>query len=82
MPQQSLGDREEEARPILIVDDNTFNVHSLRLIIEECFQIRCDVAYSGQEAIEKVSERPQQALYTLILTDINMPEMDGLQMSR
>ncbi len=36
---------------ILIVDDNTFNVYSLRLLIEETFKMPCDIAYSGKEAL-------------------------------
>lgn len=36
---------------ILIVDDNTFNVYSLKLIIEEAFFLPCDSAYSAKEAL-------------------------------
>ena len=36
---------------ILIVDDNPFNVHSLSLLIEELFKLKCDFAYSGREGI-------------------------------
>jgi len=39
---------------ILIVDDNTFNVYSLKMMVEEFFKIKCDVAYSGKEAIDMV----------------------------
>jgi PleD family two-component response regulator len=44
----------EEPPQILIVDDNTFNVFSLKLLIEEYFYLRTDTAYSAKEAIEKV----------------------------
>jgi CheY-like chemotaxis protein len=66
------------------VDDNTFNVYSLKMLVEEFFRIRCDVAYSGIEGIKMVNQRFElnQKPYKLILTDINMPEMDGLQMAR
>ncbi len=65
---------------ILIVDDNTFNVYSLKMMIEEFFKIKCDVAYSGVEGIKLVNKRIERSIkpYKLILTDINMPEMDGL----
>lgn len=65
---------------VLIVDDNTFNVYSLKLLIEESFKITCDSAFSGKEAIQLVKERLTLGLgvHRLILTDINMPEMDGL----
>ena len=66
--------------PILIVDDNTFNVYSLKLLIEEFFKLKCDVAYSAKEALGLVEQRLERSnsSYRLILTDINMPEMDGL----
>jgi len=66
------------------VDDNTFNVYSLKLLIEEFFKLKCDVAYSAKEAIGLVQKRLERlhSSYRLILTDINMPEMDGLQMSK
>ena len=42
-------------------------------------------AYSGKEAINLVNQRIEKIhkfgcseIYSLILTDINMPEMDGL----
>ena len=69
---------------ILIVDDNTFNVYSLKLIIEEAFFLPCDSAYSAKEAFQLIKDRlvNGKGVYSLILTDINMPEIDGLQMSK
>ena len=69
---------------ILIVDDNTFNVFSLKLLIEETFKIPCDSAYSAKEALSIINNRLTfgEGVHKLILTDINMPEIDGLQMSR
>lgn len=42
-----------ELPEILIVDDNTFNVYSLKLLIEEHFKYHSEIAYSGQEALTK-----------------------------
>jgi|LauGreDrversion4_2_1035121.scaffolds.fasta_scaffold777263_2 CheY-like chemotaxis protein len=57
--------------------------------LEICFNIKSDVAYSGAEAVKLVEQRLEKLhkfgcseFYRLILTDINMPEMDGIQMSR
>lgn len=63
---------DDEKTNILIVDDNTFNVYSLKLLIEEHFKMLTDTAYSGEQAINKFKERLHSP-YKLILTDINMP---------
>ena len=60
---------------ILLVDDNQIN----RKVASEILKIaNCQVteASSGKEAIEKVEKFPP---FDLILMDIQMPEMDGLQ---
>jgi CheY-like chemotaxis protein len=38
-----------------------------------------DAAFSGQEGIDKFKQRIESAskMYKLVLTDINMPGMDG-----
>lgn len=54
-------------------------------MLEHCFKLKCDVAYSGAEALKLVEKRLEKLhkfgcseYYKLILTDINMPEMDGI----
>ena len=44
------------------------------------FQIECDVAYNGKEAIDKIIMQP--SLYQLVLMDCQMPIMDGFEASR
>ena len=68
----------------MIVDDNTFNTYTLSLLLENSFNKLCDVAYSGKDALELVRRRIEngERMYDLILTDINMPEMDGMIMSK
>ena len=58
---------------LLVVDDERGIVD----MIQSYFQTRYDIltAYSGQEALKKVAYKPD-----LILLDINMPGMDGLEM--
>lgn len=60
---------------LLIVDDETGIVDMIKSYFEPEYDIL--TAYSGREALEKVSARPD-----LILLDINMPEMDGLTVCR
>ena len=57
-------------------------------MLQHCFNLPCDTAYSGEEAIDLVERRLKKLhkygcseYYQLILTDINMPEMDGIQMT-
>ena len=63
---------------ILVVDDET----DLEVLIKQKFrkQIRSNeyefvFAYNGREALEKPGTEPE---VDLVLSDINMPEMDGL----
>ena len=70
---------------VLVVDDQPFNVQALQNMLEFCFHIKSDVAFSGAEAVKLVEERMNKLhkygcseYYSLILTDINMPEMDGI----
>lgn len=60
---------------LLVVDDNPMNREMLlRRLQRENYRVT--VAGSGSEAIEFLEERP----YDLILLDMMMPEMDGLEM--
>ncbi len=60
--------------PILLVEDNKIN----QLIAVELLRLKgflVDVASNGREAVEMVSEKA----YGLVLMDVQMPEMDGLE---
>ncbi|HBQ21306.1 MAG: hypothetical protein A2Z91_06090 [Deltaproteobacteria bacterium GWA2_38_16] len=58
---------------VLIVDDEQDLVMMIKIKLEsEGFRVI--EAYDGEEALEKVKEKPD-----LILLDIMMPKMDGLQ---
>jgi len=68
---------------ILIVDDNSFNLIPLELILETNFGLKCDQATNGLIAYEKVKENLKKKCcnqnYKLILMDLNMPVMDGFE---
>lgn len=72
---QALADLELHANPhILIVDDNATN----RVVAQalcEMFGCSSETAEDGVEALEAVQARP----FDLILMDIKMPRMDGVQ---
>ena len=62
------------AKKIFIIDDSSVMIMSLRQILElEGFEV--ESANNGVEALEKINSglKPD-----LIITDINMPEMGGL----
>ena len=65
------------ANLLLVVDDEEGMRETLRDILEECDYI-ADTASNGQEAVDKV----KTVAYDLVLMDIRMPVMDGIEAMR
>ncbi|MBM9613902.1 response regulator [Desulfobulbus rhabdoformis] len=66
-----------ESKRILLVDDE----ESIQLLYREEFEDEgyiVDSAYNGQEALAKFAENPPD----LVVLDINMPEMNGIEVLR
>ncbi len=62
---------------ILVAEDNVVN-QKLALRLLEQMGYRADVASNGLEAVQSVTRQT----YDVVLMDIQMPEMDGLQATR
>ena len=65
---------------ILIVDDNLENRELLAEILRDV--ANCEMVSGGQEAIDAYNRSLQDKNYDLILLDIEMPDIDGLEILR
>ena len=65
-------------KKILLADDSQTMRLFIKLFIKNLSGVRVTEAADGCDAIEKIREEE----FDLIITDINMPHMDGLQLIR
>ncbi len=72
------SDKILERRTVLIVDDDMRNIFALSTVLEE-FNMNILSADNGRDAIRILLENPN---VDIVLMDIMMPEMDGLQTMR
>ena len=61
-------------KKVLVVDDEKLIVKGIRFSLEQ-EGMEVDTAFDGEEAVEKASEKD----YDIILLDIMLPKLDGLQ---
>lgn len=68
---------------VLYVEDNRDLCHSTRKVLEKFFNA-VDVAYDGQLGLEAYRDylNCNGVAYDLVMTDINMPKMNGIELSR
>ena len=65
---------------VLLVEDNELNIFVAKTILEK-MSCDVDVAENGEKAVEKFKESAEQ-FYDVILMDVHMPIMDGLEATR
>ena len=77
-----IGLTQLQDKRLLVVDDNYTN----QLLFKEqlaAIEISCDLADSGQQALQLMQiAEAEQYPYDLIILDMNMPSMDGLELAR
>jgi len=64
-------------RQILLVEDEPINREVAKMLLEDV-GLAIDIAADGVEAVDKVSKND----YGLVLMDMQMPRMDGLEATR
>lgn len=62
---------------VLTVDDEPMNIKVLQKMLRHC-GLSCEIARDGMEAVEMAGD----GSYDIILMDINMPRMDGVEAAR
>ncbi|MCL2805232.1 MAG: response regulator [Treponema sp.] len=67
-------------KTILVADDIELNRDIIQTLLSEIEGLTVHFASDGKEAVEKFTENPN--LYSLILMDVQMPVMDGLEATR
>ena len=66
-----------EGKHVLVAEDNKLNVLLVSTILKKC-KVTYDVAYNGREALQLFEDNR----YDIILTDIEMPEMGGIELAQ
>lgn len=69
------GEVSFEGRRLLVVDDDVFNILLARIIAENA-GMQVDVASNGRQAMEILNDN----IYDVIMTDVQMPEISGIEL--
>jgi len=73
----SVEEERKRGPRLLLVEDNLINQKYALKVLDK-IGYRADVAYNGLEALKAMESTP----YDLVLMDVQMPEMDGLEATK
>lgn len=74
---EECEDNDISGKHLLVVDDNVLNLLLVSTILKKC-EVTYDTALNGTEALQLFEKND----YDMLLTDIEMPHMGGLELSR
>ena len=78
--ESNASDQNLNGSHILLVEDNEINAYVAKTILEQ-FSCAVDVASNGQEAVTQFKQSAESS-YDVILMDVHMPVMDGIQATK
>ncbi|MDY7032997.1 MAG: PAS domain S-box protein [Thermodesulfobacteriota bacterium] len=76
---RSLQEEKKHSIRILVAEDNLVNQRFAKKILEKA-GYHVELACNGQDAVDRYSKEP--ANFNLILMDVQMPKLDGLEATR
>jgi CheY-like chemotaxis protein len=76
----SISEAALAGKTILVADDININREIVAAMLSHIEGLAIDFAENGREAVEMFGKGPE--LYSLILMDVQMPEMDGLEATK
>jgi len=65
-------------RRILVVDDNELAARKLQQVLEADLECQVDAVKGGMQALERLGAQS----YSIVITDLRMPKMDGMELIR
>src|SRR5207248_11112428 len=68
--------------PRLLVVEDSLAVRELQRSILEAAGYRVETAYDGRNALDRLEQVDATDAFDLVLTDVDMPELDGLALTR